>query len=617
MYEGKPLDIPELRRVLSLYTIFTFNGMGYDLAMISIALTGATCRELKEASDLIIVHKWRDWDVLRKFNATKIKIDHVDLQNVLPGDGGLKSYGAKMFMPTLQDLPIDPSDSVHWYDRPFMRKYCGNDLDTTAEAKKWMEKPLQLRDRMSKEYKLDLRSKSNAQIAEAVVKKLIGGNLEPQYILPGSTFKYQCPEWITFSNINYVKDILANNAFTIRLDGGVKMPDALDACVIRIGNSTYNVGSGGLHSQERRIAHMTESDETISEVDVGSYYPKLIENTNIDPPALNGMFRPIYVNWVYERLGVKSEYGALKKTNGDPKKLEELEYLTDSLKLVLNSISGKLNSAFSVFYDPAGYIRMTLTGQLSLLMLIETLHLSGISVLSANTDGIVVKCKNSMLPLRNLLIAEWEYKTKLTMEFTDYAAIYSRDVNNYIAIKKNGDVKLKGEFAPPLPTASNWPTPSGQICVDACVAWLKHKTPIEQTIRACTDMKQFIYVRNVKGGGLFYESEVYPIRREKTPSKKYQRAIEERFTDLGWTYDQIVSVSRTGGQYLGKVVRWYYGNNPDSTIRYSGSFNLVPKTEGCVPAMDLPTYIPNDLNYNWYVKEAVSLLNDVGVIYQQ
>jgi len=605
MYEGKPLDIPELRRVLSLYTIFTFNGIGYDLPMISIALTGATCRELKYASDLMIVHKYRSWDVLRNFNATLVKVDHVDIMNVLPGDGGLKSYGAKMFMPTLQDLPIDPRDSIHWYDRPLMRKYCGNDLDTTAEAKRWMKESLQLRYRMSNEYKIDLRSKSNAQIAEAVVKKLIGGDLEPQHIPPGSTFLYQCPEWITFKNINHVKTILATDPFTIHIDGSPKMPIRLQELLVRIGQSAYNLGAGGLHSTESRISHVATDAITISDHDVSSYYPSIIDKLGLFPPSLGHEFLRIYRSWKTERLAVKSQ------------KTDESRYLSDSLKLFLNSIFGKLGSMFSIFYAPEELIQVTVTGQLALLMLIETLESHGISVISANTDGIVIKCHVSKHTLRDLLIIEWTHKTGFQMEVSNYSGLYSRDVNSYIAIKTNGDVKLKGAFAPPLPTASNWPAPSGQICVDACVAWLKHKTPIEQTIRECQDIKQFMYVRTVKGGGRYYEREVYPLRRDKTPSKKYQRSVEERFSDLGWIYDQIVTWSRSSGTYLGKVVRWYYGNNANSSIRYDGSFNLVPKTEGCVAAMELPIRMPDDLNYAWYVKEALSILNDIGVIYEQ
>lgn len=45
------------------------------------------------------------------------------------------------------------------------------------------------------------------------------------------------------------------------------------------------------------------------------------------------------------------------------------------------------------------------------------------------------------------VITEWEQKTGLNTEETEYKAIYSRDVNNYVAVKKDGKTKNKGAFA--------------------------------------------------------------------------------------------------------------------------------------------------------------------------
>lgn len=41
--------------------------------------------------------------------------------------------------------------------------------------------------------------------------------------------------------------------------------------------------------------------------------------------------------------------------------------------------------------------------------------------------------------------------------------------------------------------------------------------------------------------------------------------------------------------------------------------SLVSRTEGCAPLMELPDTLPDDIDYDWYIREAESLLVDIGV----
>lgn len=66
------------------------------------------------------------------------------------------------------------------------------------------------------------------------------------------------------------------------------------------------------------------------------------------------------------------------------------------------------------------------------------------------------------------------------------------------------------------------------------------------------------------------------------------------------------------GQYLGKVVRWYYPKGEAGYIAYVGSGNKVGKTDGARPLMDLPEELPDDINYDWYINEAIEMLYDCG-----
>ena len=42
--------------------------------------------------------------------------------------------------------------------------------------------------------------------------------------------------------------------------------------------------------------------------------------------------------------------------------------------------------------------------------------------------------------------------------------------------------------------------------------------------------------------------------------------------------------------------------------------DLVARTTGCTPMMELPDALPHDIDYDWYVREAESLLCDIGVV---
>ena len=59
MYEGHDLNRDALRSVLGKVCVVTFNGNSYDMPLVNAALEGASCHELKDYSDDIIVNDKR------------------------------------------------------------------------------------------------------------------------------------------------------------------------------------------------------------------------------------------------------------------------------------------------------------------------------------------------------------------------------------------------------------------------------------------------------------------------------------------------------------------------------------------------------------------------------
>lgn len=590
-YEGHPLDRQGLIKVLRNFTLVTFNGNNYDIPVLRYALKlGVTNADLKRLGDAIIVRGLKPWHAEKEFRLPDVPfLDSIDIIEPAPSvNVSLKLYGGRLHSRRLQDLPLDPSARVLELPgvRETMVEYCYNDCETTEDLYRHIEKQIELRCQMSEQYGVDLRSKSDAQIAEAIIKsemeKILGDKIVRPELPHDYSFQYNPPSFLRFQTKQMrdvfkvvtdatfklkKKEVSGDDDDAVSVGGvkvkvsGVEMPKEIKALKITIGESTYQMGIGGLHSTETKVSHFSDDEYVIRDADVASYYPAIMLNCGLYPDHLGVEFLNLYRTIRERRIAAKRA--------GDK--------VTDmTLKIVLNGTFGKLGSKWSALYAPNLMLQVTITGQLALLMLIEELERSGISVISANTDGIVSKVPRDMQDTYHDIIKSWEERTGFEMEFADYAALYSMSVNSYIAVKDGGGVKQKGLFAftgsKGSPAEKN---PTSYVCIDAVINYLTKGTPIMETLEWCPDIRRFLVVRRVTGGA------------------EYK------------------------GQYLGKVVRYYHSSQSKEIITYASEKkkgHKVPKSEGAMPLMELDGTLPSDIDYQRYYNEAVSMLGDLGVL---
>ena len=556
-YPGIEPDYERIKTSLTTKQLISFNGINYDIPLLRLFFANNDNATLKKASDAIIVENMRPWELETMYGGADFHPDHIDLIEVAPGMVGLKLYGGRMHSQRLQDLPIDPAANITPADRPVLKDYCINDLNTTIDMYFQLKPQIDLRVAMSAKYDIDLRSKSDAQIAEAVIRqevqKKVGRKIYRPDISPDYTFKYRIPEFISFTapGMQKVLEIIRNATFTINEKGSVELPQIFESMRICIGSGTYTMGIGGLHSNESCSSHVSNENVFLKDRDVTSYYPSIILNQSLYPAHMGEAFLEVYQGIVSQRIEAKR--------TGD-------KVTNEAMKIMINGSFGKFGSKWSVLYSPDLLIQTTVTGQLALLMLIENIELAGFTVVSANTDGIVIKGYESRVEDLNGVISYWEAVTGFNTEETEYRALYSKDVNNYVAIKPSGEVKLKGLYAP----AGMQKNVTNSICVEAVIEYLRSGTPVPTTIMGCSDVRKFITIRQVNGGA---------------------------------KYDD---------QYLGKAVRWYYRKGEARSIRYAANNNKVARSDGAFPLMELPPALPQDVDYDWYIKEAQSILNDVG-----
>lgn len=551
-------DKTKLNTIMHKKTTFGFNSINYDMPIILYALKQKTAREIYELSNFIIEGNNPSWKTMQVHSLVMpTGYKHFDTQEPAPGVRvSLKLYGGRMNSQTLQDLPIEPGTILTRQQMADIATYCINDLDTTIELYESIKDQIALRVEMSEKYGQDLLSKSDAQIAETVIKsELQKGRkayLRPPKYAEGTTFKYNVPDFISFETeqLQDALNIISNHDFELDGRGSIKLPKALSSMKIKLGNSVYQLGVGGLHSTEKSQTIIPDENQILADRDVASYYPRIILNLRLYPKHLGERFLTVYEQIVNDRLAAKQAKDSVT---------------SDSLKIVINGSFGKLGSKYSALYSPDLMMAVTLTGQLSLLMLIETLELKGISVVSANTDGFVSLMDKSEYKAYDEICKQWESTTGFELEETQYKALYSRDVNNYLAVTTCDKAKGKGIFTV-NPLTKN---PQAPICTLAVSELLIHRTSIEKTIRECKDMTLFLRVRSVTGGAVYRND------------------------------------------FLGRVVRWVYTTNGD-VITYKKNGNKVPLSDGSTPVMVLDN-MPDNIDYARYIEDAKSILDDLGV----
>ena len=556
----------KLSWIMHQYTTIGFNSIKYDLAMIWCSYYNQSPIFLKEVSDTLIFQNifWRE--IQKKFNFKIVQTNHIDLIEVCPLKGSLKLYGARLHSQRIQDLPFAPDAILSNEQIAIVSDYCINDLDNTELLFNNLSEQLKLRKQLSIQYRQDLMSKSDAQIAEAIISseiKQLSGKWPSKPKIEAKSYAYNIPHYMQFrtQQLQNILSIIASTKFETDGAGRLVLPETLKGMKTQIGNAVYRLGLGGLHSSEKNACYKANADYELLDRDVASYYPAVILNQRLFPEHLGEDFLTVYETIVQRRLEAK------KAKNGS---------ISECLKIAINGTFGKTGSPYSVLYSPNITIQITLTGQLALLMLIEQMELNGIKVVSANTDGILIYCHKDQKSKYLEIISLWEQLTGFITEETKYKAIYSRDVNAYLAVK-DSEFKGKNDYYDPWRGKTGkdryWKfqkNPDCQICIEAIEQLIMNDIPLEKTINECRDITKFVAVKNVTGGAHFCNN------------------------------------------YLGKVVRYYYSKNSLHNIRYIKNNHLVPETEGCSPLMDLPNELPTNIDYQRYIKRAVDMLFDMA-----
>lgn len=561
--QGKSFNPQFLSWLMYNYRTVGFNSNSYDLMLIWLAYKIQDTSILKDATNDLILRDMRPFELKKEYAFRTYATPHIDLIEVAPLKGSLKLYGARLHTQSIQEQPFDINSDLTEFEIEELKKFNCKQLDITEELFNFMKERLDLRESLGNEYHEYLMSKSDAQIAEVIltkeVSRITNHKIEKPTVEPGTVYRYSIPHYIQYQTPSLMQllDKVRVAKFIVQPSGKIAIPEELTGAV-RINKGLYRIGIGGLHSSEECVAYKASDSVQIVDRDVASYYPRLITNLRLYPHSCGPTFLTAFEKIIETRLHAKKN---------------KIFARDKGLKIVINGTSGKLSDTWSNFYSPDNTIQMTVSGQLALLMFIEMLELSGIEVISANTDGIVMLVGKDKEDALKQVVKQWESTTGFETEETRYKSYYARDVNAYFAVKLDGSVKKKGPYSEVGSQSGTQldTNPTVLICSDAVEALLSKGTPIEQTINECRNFTRFVNVRQAKAPG-----------------------------------------AHKNGHYLGRVLRWYYAKGETGAIHTVAHNSKVADSDGAKPVMDLPVDFPSDVDYQWYINRTKEILEEIG-----
>jgi hypothetical protein len=480
-------------------------------------------RIAQKAAD--VIHD-ANFDVFPEYREHELSLKQLDLFKIHHYDNknrrvSLKRLEFEMDLENIEEMPIHfTKTNMTKEEVQLSIDYCYNDVDATYEFYKITlgdtDHPLykgnnqiELRKDIEEEFGIPCLNYSDSKIGDEMIKKYYCEEKGIEYRdLPKKGYfrknielKNCVAKYVKFETDQLKQFLKKIKSTNLGLQDDFKEN-------VHFYNNVYSFMKGGLHTENSPKIFEADEDYEIIDWDVSSYYPAIIINNGRYPAHLGKEFLLGYKQMFEKRLALKP------KAKGD----KRIKGIVGALKLAVNSVYGKSSDMQNWIYDRQLTMFTTITGELSLMMLIEKYELNKIYVISANTDGVTIKIKKDLIPLMHKLNEEWSELTQYELERTDYTKIIFSTVNDYLAVKTDGEVKKKGDFLTDFELHKN---KSGRVISLALENYYVNNIPIEETITKHDNLYDFC-IRQKATRDFHYEG-VNKITGDKTVFNKLIR----------------------------------------------------------------------------------------------
>jgi len=326
----------------------------------------------------------------------------------------------------------------------------------------------------------------------------------------------------------------------------------------------HTIAYGGLHGAIEK-SHFKGN---LFNFDVNSYYPSMMIAFDFMSRNIPADKKPLYKKIRDDRFVYKKEGNSL----------------ANPYKLILNTKFGAMGYIYNKLYDLKMNRQVCITGQLLLIDLLEKLK-PYINLVQSNTDGVLFQTEN--IERCREIVHLWENKTGLTMEEEQVEEIYQKDVNNYIMLETNGDIKTKGGYVKNYSIKKgkekhgDFVSNSMTIIDEAIVKNLLFKTPVEDTILNCKDAIRF-QITTKKGPT--YKRVIWEVDGKEIDTNNVNRV----FASKEEKYGKLLKIKQNGR-------RDTIASLPEHCLVYN---------------KDISSLDVNLIDKYWYIREARNRIKD-------
>ena len=368
----------------------------------------------------------------------KMQIGQIDIFKLHHWDNPAKRSSLKwiqysMDWENILDMPIHHETEIKTQEEiDIILEYCINDVRSTKEIYNRSKSQVGLRKKLTDTYNINMFSASEPRISKEIFGYYLSRNL--------NISKRDLKQMRTYRDTIKVKDIIlpcvsfTSPEFKLLHERFKSLE--IDASKLK-GSFKYHIdyknvkthfGLGGAHGAAAKGIYESSEDMIIMSSDVTSFYPNLAIKNQWSPGHFPKEAFCDQYEWFFE----------------ERKKIPKSNPMNYVYKIILNSTFGLSNDVNSFFYDPELCMRITINGQLTLMMLYEQImeRIPGAIALLQNTDGVETIIPKEHYNLYMEICEEWERTTSLNLEHDQYQKLVLSDVNNYIGVNNYVNVDI-------------------------------------------------------------------------------------------------------------------------------------------------------------------------------
>lgn len=512
-------------------------------------------------------------------------------------------------------LPPDKLDRlIDKWDRyildeyiPDMMHYNKNDVFIVCEVVRLYSEEIKSRYSVSSVYGVDVLNSSRSNMADVLFEKFYSerSGLAPERWKGQRTERkgmnlgkliFPCIEFKTVELQKLLADIKKTTVYRVNKEEFNRE--------VKIGDTIYSIGTGGLHSKDipmeiwstspyecgtTMVASSTGVQEkaeskdtfTVYHADVGSFYPSIMAEYEVAPAHMVKKVFAGLIRWMKDTR-IKVKHTIEEFVDGIPR-----DVLALVLKIVINSIYGKFGFEKGNLYDRRAVLEVTINGQLMLLMLCEELELNKFKILSANTDGLMVKVYDKDKEKYDAIIERWQQLTRMKMDSDIVHCLIARDVNNYICqfrTKKGLKMERKGALNPMMYAVDLQKGYDMPIVAQAVNEYFINKIPIMDTLRKATNILDFCKTQNV---GRQFHVEQTSICNQQAQTVVCQRYVRFYVSNNGCIIEKV-------------------HNQTASRARLAAGQSVT-----VLNSLDDVDISLRDINYKYYYEQAMAIINPI------